>query len=296
MPLTAHSSEVLLIDLIQTNISSRTTCRITVSGPDGEGMVFLRDGEVVHAEHGGLSGRDAFRSMVSASDLYFNVEMGIACPRQTIRDGWRRLSLETLELLDARPPQRELTSAADSSQAPRTQARARSASARTGVTGDLSRSEPAADRDRVRSNRPWWPIAAGLGVVVTVVIGLIAITGSSSPSHDGGEVATQEAPALPAVPVEATDLTEPGDAPPRPRDLAPVASPDPTAAVRPTVVCRVLVDAEGRVQEAKIYRSRLDLALFEEAALDAVTRATFAPARRGGQPVPAWTNVPITFN
>jgi protein TonB len=65
--------------------------------------------------------------------------------------------------------------------------------------------------------------------------------------------------------------------------------------LKPTIVCRLLIAADGRVADAKIYRSRLDLAAFEDAALDAVRQYRFTPGRLSGAPVPVWINWPVTF-
>ncbi|HXO26378.1 MAG TPA: energy transducer TonB, partial [Thermoanaerobaculia bacterium] len=106
----------------------------------------------------------------------------------------------------------------------------------------------------------------------------------------GGAPAAASQPA-----VEATLLTGPADAIPSLIAGAAPASPDPTATLKPTIVCRLLVAADGHVADAKIYRSRLDLATFEDAALDTVRRYRFAPGRRAGRPVPVWINLPVMF-
>jgi periplasmic protein TonB len=61
-----------------------------------------------------------------------------------------------------------------------------------------------------------------------------------------------------------------------------------------TVTVRVLVDANGRPGQVQLQsssgHSRLD-----EAAVAAIRKWRFAPARRGAQAVPAWTTVKVTF-
>src|SRR3546814_11284580 len=61
-----------------------------------------------------------------------------------------------------------------------------------------------------------------------------------------------------------------------------------------TVAIKVLVGPEGTVQELKLAESsghsRLD-----KAALSAVRKWRFAPAKQAGKPVAAWVNVPIPF-
>lgn len=61
-----------------------------------------------------------------------------------------------------------------------------------------------------------------------------------------------------------------------------------------TVRVRVLVGEDGRVQEVTVGKSSGDAAL-DEAALEAVSRWRFEPARRDGVPVRAWAVVPIEF-
>jgi protein TonB len=61
-----------------------------------------------------------------------------------------------------------------------------------------------------------------------------------------------------------------------------------------TVMLKVLVSPDGRAQELAVQTSsgfkRLD-----EAALATVRRWAFLPAKKAGQPVPAWVLVPVTF-
>jgi protein TonB len=138
---------------------------------------------------------------------------------------------------------------------------------------------------------PW--IAAAAGAFV-----LLAAGGAWFASHARAPVPAGAPPppaAAPIAPVEADSLTGPADSQPRLKLGAAPRSPEPDAAVVPTIVCRVLVDERGRVGDARIFRSRLDLASFEDAALAAVRGFVFEPARRAGAPVPVWVNWPVTF-
>ncbi len=62
-----------------------------------------------------------------------------------------------------------------------------------------------------------------------------------------------------------------------------------------TVLLRAQVDAEGQVTQLEVYSSsgseRLD-----KAALDAVARWTFVPARQGGKAVASVVRIPISFS
>jgi protein TonB len=60
------------------------------------------------------------------------------------------------------------------------------------------------------------------------------------------------------------------------------------------VVIRIQVLSSGAVAAASIERSS-GYAVLDEAALATIKRWRFRPAQRGGQPVDATLNVPITF-
>lgn len=62
-----------------------------------------------------------------------------------------------------------------------------------------------------------------------------------------------------------------------------------------TVYVSVLVDTNGRVQNARVTRSSGRGAL-DSAALRAVREFLFTPAYRGGVPISMWLDIPITFS
>lgn len=60
------------------------------------------------------------------------------------------------------------------------------------------------------------------------------------------------------------------------------------------VVLRVLVNAGGGASQVEV-RTSSGSEVLDEAALEAVKRWRFVPAKRGEQPISAWVLVPITF-
>ncbi len=133
-------------------------------------------------------------------------------------------------------------------------------------------------------------LIAGLAAAVVV---LVAAVGFLAGRGEGGVPAPIASAS--AAPLDASLLTGDGDSVPRMLEGEAPESPNPDLALAPTVVLRLHVDATGRVEEAQIYRSRLELAAFEEAALEAARSFRFAPARKAGQAVPVWFNWPVTF-
>jgi TonB family protein len=103
------------------------------------------------------------------------------------------------------------------------------------------------------------------------------------------------APARPTDGVDAAQLTGKGDALPTLLVGKPPASPATALPLSPTIVCRLLIAPDGTVARAQIFRSRLELTPYEDAALQAVQHYRFTPATRAGQPVAAWINWPVRF-
>lgn len=130
-----------------------------------------------------------------------------------------------------------------------------------------------------------------------------------------------DAPVMPAAPV---------DAPPQPVAAAPVAvaAPPPTPAAKPvaepalepprynaaylsnpppayplaarrrgiegTALVRAEISAEGECLRAELKKSS-GAEMLDQAALEAVRKWRFVPAKRGSQAVVAWVEVPLTF-
>jgi TonB family protein len=113
-----------------------------------------------------------------------------------------------------------------------------------------------------------------------------------------GAAAAADAPLAASVmegAMEASQLTGRGDEPPQ-LLVGPLPKvPTQALPLSPTIVCRLLIDTHGAVVKASVFRSRLDLTEYEDAALAAVQRWQFKPALRAGRPVAAWINWPVRF-
>ncbi len=297
MAITGNSADLSLIDLVQANVLVRNTCRITVAGPAGSGVLFLADGTVVHASYGGLEGREAFYALVGASEVFFQVETGLKAPRRTIHEKWENLALEAMRLKDEGKLPLALAAPAP---AVRTVAAAAPAPAtRISILPQEAVKSPAAfparpsPRPHLAKKPNRLPLFGALAVLVVAagVGGYFALAqravGKGSPG--AGNLTSA------ATPIEASELTQPGDVRPTLLQGTPPPSPLPDLAVRPTIVCRILIGTEGNVLDAQVFQSRLDLAKFEEAALEAVRTYRFKPAIRSGAPIPVWINWPVSF-
>lgn len=296
MPLSGHSTELSLADLVQANVLGRNTCRILVATPEGRGVFYVEDGEVTDASYGDLTGADAFYVLIARDNAFFQVDSGLTSDRRTIFADWQKLVLEAMRLRDeGRLPVPQFpTKTGDTLIGPppgETNVRpfpAPPSPPSTAGTASASGSAAAGGGTK-RSSSSWILFASGALIAVLAVVGGIMLSGSKQ--------AQPPAPALANVleRVEASTLNGRGDVQPVLASGPAPTSPDPTSAVKPTIVCRILIDERGVVKDAKVFRSRLDLATFEDAAIEAVKKYTFKPARHAGQAVPVWINWPVTF-
>lgn len=266
MSLTGDVNTLALSDLVQVSVLNGRSCQIHVIAPHAEGDIFVDTGRVVHAWWGDLVGAEAVYAMLNAPDVGFHVRTDVGVEAQTIAASWQQLVLEAARRQDH-------------NSVPRPKARS-SARWRTSDLAEPRRSPP----------RALWLVATLL---------LLGGVGALAAARWRQAFSTARAPLpaaiVPATVVDASELTGPGDALPRLMEGAPPSLPRSEYPVAPTIVCRIVVDADGVVQSSRVYRSRLELAQFEEAALTAIERWRFSPGRRRGAPVAVAINWPVTF-
>ncbi|HET9598135.1 MAG TPA: DUF4388 domain-containing protein, partial [Anaeromyxobacteraceae bacterium] len=88
--------------LVQLNAMNRFSGCFRVSHGARIGMIFFRDGEIVHAEEGAHSGEDAFCEMVTWPGGRFSVEPNVVTARRTIHKSCNHLLLDAHRLIDER--------------------------------------------------------------------------------------------------------------------------------------------------------------------------------------------------
>jgi TonB family protein len=299
-------AEFSLGDLLQVHGLAGRTCCVKILTPAGKGMLYLANGSALHAAYEDLSGKDALAAMVAASSGFFQVENGATTAERTLQGPMLGQLIDANARIEAGkvPVPRRL--------APESPAEPGTAPGETAPALLDARTAAAGGRPGRRA------VLSALIVVATLAVGFVAFLRRSSlelgAAPRRGEAVSSAAAAAAAdgsarvgarlagvagdagsAPVEATLLTGPRDRRPALQTGQPAALPDASTGLRPTVVCRLLIAEDGTVKEAKIYRSRLDLAAFEEAAIDAVQRYRFAPGLRSGKAVPVWINWPVSF-
>lgn len=309
MKLAGDLAEFSLPDLLQVQGAAGRSTALKLLGPEGAGVVYLRSGRVMHAQYANLEGEAAFYALVALKSGYFEeAEVPGGVPT-TLGMPVSDLLLRAYELAErgGLPRPRRVESgradfaAAEAASPPvaPTIAAAPTVLGSRDAPAPLSASAGAASApvaraassraEEPRSRKLLWGIAA----FVAIALGVVGAE-TLRPSNPGGESVAPKS-AAPAAIVEASELTGGGDRAPELVQGEKPAAPVSDLALLPTIVCRIRIDETGKVAESKVYRSRVELEAFEEAALRAVESYRFRPAEQAGKPVSVWINWPVDF-
>ena len=89
-----------LADLIQLCVQSRFSGCVTVKAGQRSGLVYFRDGQIVHAERGDLLGDQAFYAILRWTGGRFSLQPNVMSARASIDKNWQFLLLEAHRLID----------------------------------------------------------------------------------------------------------------------------------------------------------------------------------------------------
>jgi len=89
-----------LPSIIQINCEERNQAQLTLNYQGNVGVIFFKDGGMIHAETGDLSGDEAIYSLLSWENGSFRLKMGAEPANQTIHKGWSSLLLEGMRRID----------------------------------------------------------------------------------------------------------------------------------------------------------------------------------------------------
>jgi predicted regulator of Ras-like GTPase activity (Roadblock/LC7/MglB family) len=89
-----------LSDVLQLKAQNRFSGCITVEHGQTKGLLFFRDGEIIHAEHGEQIGEQALYEMLAWQDGRFSVQPNVSTTRKSIDKSLRHLLLEGHQILD----------------------------------------------------------------------------------------------------------------------------------------------------------------------------------------------------
>lgn len=93
-------SDFQLPDIIQLNCLGRLTSALIIRHEGEEGIIYFKNGDIVHAETRDLEGENAFYQMMSWKGGEFSVKRMMKPPKETIFKSWQNLLLEGLRIAD----------------------------------------------------------------------------------------------------------------------------------------------------------------------------------------------------
>jgi hypothetical protein len=100
MALTGQLSDMSLAELIEFFCNQRKTGRLKIDYQRGHSVFFIREGELVDAKVGVLSGVDAVYFSLTLPNAAFDFSPDVQASRRTINDKWTQVVLEGLRRLD----------------------------------------------------------------------------------------------------------------------------------------------------------------------------------------------------
>ena len=89
-----------LTDIIQMNCLNRLTTALIITRDGERGVIYLNEGEIIHAECGEEKGTDAFYKILSWQEGEFVSNIGATPPVQTIYQNWEHLLVEAMRRND----------------------------------------------------------------------------------------------------------------------------------------------------------------------------------------------------
>ena len=89
-----------LQDVLQMECLARSSSVLEVSNAETHGNIFVRDGQIIHAQAGDLTGEEAFNRLLSLSGGQFNLKPFVQPPTMTISGSWEFLLMEAARQRD----------------------------------------------------------------------------------------------------------------------------------------------------------------------------------------------------
>ncbi len=108
MALKGDLGDLDVADLVQLHCQAGTRARLTVKHDEEAIALYFDDGQVIHAEGGGLEGEEAVYALLTWETGEFEVEQGISPEVTSIAVPWSGLLMEGMRRLDEQRHQEEL--------------------------------------------------------------------------------------------------------------------------------------------------------------------------------------------
>ena len=258
MALTGQLSDMSLAELIEFFCNQRKTGRLKIDYPRGHSVFFIKEGELVDAKVGALSGCEAVYFSLTLPNAAFDFSPDVQATRRTIDQAWTQVVLEGLRRLDEglspteadafgawSPSETELAQmfdqvehldSADAQKSPREKKAAARAAREESARAESAResNEPSAEPFSMMvesanggggSKKKFVLAGVGAAIVLACAVVAVPLLSSSAAKPAAEAAATAPAPAAPveAAPAEAAPAEAAGEATPTETDPAAAA-------------------------------------------------------------------------
>lgn len=280
MALTGQLSDMSLAELIEFFCNQRKTGRLKIDYQRGHSVFFIREGELVDARVGSLSGVEAVYFSLTLPNAAFDFSPDVQATRRTINDPWTQVVLEGLRRLDEGHAPSESDafggwspSDADFATMINQVENLDAAKSRkdSKASGQVSSGEPFSTMVRSASGggskkKKWMVMGVAASVVLACAVAAVPLMGGSSKPE---AAATS---AQPVVPAPAMPEANPAEA--APSEAAPAESVDAGAA-----------EAAARHEREDRERRERDKRARERRAVEAAANKDGAALDASGKPV-----------
>jgi hypothetical protein len=272
MALTGQLSDMSLAELIEFFCNQRKTGRLKIDYQRGHSVFFIKDGELVDARVGGLSGVDAVYFSLTLPNAAFDFSPDVQATRRTINDPWTQVVLEGLRRLDEgnSPSESDAFGGWSPSDADlvtmlnQVENLNAAESHKDAKPVEVSSDEPfsmmTGSASGGASKKKWMVMGVAASVVLACAVAAVPLMGGSSKPEAAA------ASAQPAQPAPVAPEANPVDAAASP-EAAPAESPD--AGVAEAAARREALDRERRERERRERKAQEAAANKDDAALDA---------------------------
>jgi len=92
--------DLQLVDIIQIGCLGRLTMSIDITRGAEKGLIYIKNGDIVHAQVGSVQGEEALYTLLRWKGGRFVSQMGTTPPKQTIDARWEQLLMEGMKRTD----------------------------------------------------------------------------------------------------------------------------------------------------------------------------------------------------
>jgi len=272
MALTGQLSDMSLAELIEFFCNQRKTGRLKIDYPRGHSVFFIKDGDLVDAKVGALSGVEAVYFSLTLPNAAFDFSPDVEATRRTINERWTQVVLEGLRRLDEGISPTE-ADAFESKVAEESSPREDSSRESSSAAPFSMMVEGASSGG---SKKKWMFAAVAASVVLACAVAGIPLMSRSSKGEPPPPATAASQPAAPAPAADAGPA--PDEAPDASSESAPAEAADASAAADAARREREARDRERRKREQDALKANDQPADASAAALKPATPTPPAPA------------------